>query len=150
MINDIAFAVSAGQQFAINRLGSHSNDSEAFPVHHHLFTRSADTPILNFVLSLLRQRVGGSNLTALFACRLAHARIGSSDTTQGSRSLVKLVFRRVFGENLLKAIQHGLLVEMRRMMSSQVPNSFMSSLQVTLHDHACDALAMLVVAVLSD
>ena len=129
MFHDIAIAVSTGQNFATNQLDSRSIGSEACAAH--LFTRSTDTPILNLVLTLLRQRLGGSDLIALFAERLGHIR--SSNITLGSRSLATLIARRVFGVNLLRALEQGMLVEIKRAISAQTPNSFMRSLQVMLH-----------------
>lgn len=129
MFHDIATAVSTGQKFATNQLDSRSIGSEACAAH--LFTRSTDTPILNLVLTLLQQRLGGSDLIALFAERLGHIR--SSNITHGSRSLATLIARRVFGVNLLRAIEQGMLVEIKRAISAQTPNSFMRSLQVMLH-----------------
>ncbi len=164
--NHTALAVSTAQKFATRQRGSRRAEAkseipsgsirpETFTAH--VFTRSKDALILNLSLLLLRQRLGGGGLVALLAARLGRVR---SSNVRFTQSLVTSISKRVFGANVISAVERGMILtkikryvclnwsdfepcasdELKRAMNAQPPYSPMRLLQV-MPKHSCSSTA---------
>ena len=163
--NHTALAVSTAQKFATRQRGSRRGEAESeIPSGRirpetftaHLFTRSKDARskdalILNLSLLLLRQRLGGGGLVALLAERLGRVRSSNVRFTQSLVTSIP-VSKRVFGANVISAVERGMILtkirrymclnwsdfepcaseELKRAISAQAPYSPIRLLQVML------------------